>query len=52
MCPRTHTCTDPSPGDLAQARAVFDRATQSGFRTVDDLASVWCEYVEMEVRNK
>ena len=38
-------------GDLAQARAVFDRAVEVPFRNVDDLASVWCEYAEMEIRN-
>eukprot|EP00004_Rigifila_ramosa_P016307 TRINITY_DN3858_c0_g1_i1.p1 TRINITY_DN3858_c0_g1~~TRINITY_DN3858_c0_g1_i1.p1 ORF type:complete len:849 (-),score=230.83 TRINITY_DN3858_c0_g1_i1:69-2333(-) len=39
-------------GDLAHARAVFQRAVQSRFKTVDDLAAVWCEWAEMEIRHK
>lgn len=39
-------------GELGQAREVFEQAVLVPFKTVDDLASVWCEYVEMEVRNK
>ena len=40
-------------GDLASARTVFERATTSGeFKTVDDLATVWCESAEMELRHK
>ena len=41
-----------TPGDLAQARQVFERATAVPFKHVDDLASVWCEWAEMELRNK
>ncbi|GAA6009935.1 hypothetical protein JCM10207_002164 [Rhodosporidiobolus poonsookiae] len=38
--------------DLASARKVFERATQVGFRRVEELAEVWCEWAEMEVRNE
>ena len=38
-------------GDLKQARAVFDRAVEVSFKSIDDLASVWCAYAEMEIRN-
>lgn len=39
-------------GDLNTARMIFKKATQIEFRTVDDLASVWCEWAEMELRQK
>lgn len=31
---------------------IFDKATKVNFKGVDDLASVWCEYSEMELRNE
>mmetsp|Transcript_7686 Transcript_7686/g.23262 ORF Transcript_7686/g.23262 Transcript_7686/m.23262 type:complete len:918 (+) Transcript_7686:163-2916(+) len=39
--------------DLASARKVFDKAVTSfdKFRGAEDLAAVWCEYVEFEIRN-
>eukprot|EP01062_Namystynia_karyoxenos_P073357 TRINITY_DN70159_c0_g1_i1.p1 TRINITY_DN70159_c0_g1~~TRINITY_DN70159_c0_g1_i1.p1 ORF type:complete len:872 (+),score=339.11 TRINITY_DN70159_c0_g1_i1:95-2710(+) len=39
-------------GDARSARLIFERAVREPFRTVDDLAAVWCEYAEMEVRHK
>ena len=39
-------------GSLKSARDVLDRAVQENFRSVDDLASVWCSYAEMELRAK
>jgi len=42
-------------GDVKNARAVFERAVKAGaesYRYVDDLAAVWCEWVEMELRHK
>jgi len=39
-------------GDLNTARMIFKKATQVEFRTVDDLASIWCEWAEMELRHK
>lgn len=38
--------------DLANARVVFERAVQVNYKTLDDLASVWCEWAEMELRHK
>ncbi|OEH78421.1 putative XPA-binding protein [Cyclospora cayetanensis] len=38
-------------GDLENAAKVFERAVQASFRTIDDLASVWCEAVEMHLRH-
>mmetsp|Transcript_50121 Transcript_50121/g.145340 ORF Transcript_50121/g.145340 Transcript_50121/m.145340 type:complete len:976 (-) Transcript_50121:41-2968(-) len=41
-----------SHDDLENARVIFEKATHVGFRAVDDLASVWCEWVEMELRHR
>lgn len=38
--------------DLVNARAIFDKAVQVNYKTVDNLASVWCEWAEMELRHK
>lgn len=38
--------------DLMNARAIFDKAVQVNYKTVDNLASVWCEWAEMELRHK
>ncbi|GAA5898095.1 mRNA splicing protein SYF1 [Sporobolomyces salmoneus] len=38
--------------DLVSARKVFEKATRVWFRRVDELAEVWCEWAEMEVRNE
>ena len=39
-------------GDLVNARLVFEKAVGASLRYVDDLASVWCEWAEMELRHK
>lgn len=36
---------------IPDARLVFEKAVQSDFAKVDDLANIWCEYAEMEIRN-
>ncbi|GAA5857946.1 hypothetical protein JCM8547_006632 [Rhodosporidiobolus lusitaniae] len=38
--------------DLVSARKVFQRGTECPFRRVEELAEVWCEWAEMEVRNE
>jgi pre-mRNA-splicing factor SYF1 len=38
--------------DLEQARKIFDKATKVPFKSVDELAEVWCEWAEMELRNE
>ncbi|KAG5542349.1 hypothetical protein RHGRI_022031 [Rhododendron griersonianum] len=38
--------------DVVNARAVFDKAVRVNYKTVDNLASVWCEWAEIEVRHK
>ncbi|GAA5954628.1 hypothetical protein JCM10213_002934, partial [Rhodosporidiobolus nylandii] len=37
--------------DIASARKVLGKATDAQFRRVEELAEVWCEWAEMEVRN-
>ena len=38
--------------DIAQARKILERATKVPFKAVDELAEVWCEWAEMELRNE
>ena len=38
--------------DLESARKVFEKAVTIPFKRVDELAEVWCEWAEMEVRNE
>ncbi|CAJ2634310.1 unnamed protein product [Trifolium pratense] len=38
--------------DLANARVIFDKAVQVNYKTVDNLASVWCEWAELELKHK
>ncbi|EAA43279.4 AGAP012369-PA, partial [Anopheles gambiae str. PEST] len=37
---------------LADARVVFEKAVQVDYLKVDELASVWCEWAEMEIRQE
>lgn len=37
---------------IEDARVVFENATQVEFTRVEDLASVWCEWAEMEIRHE
>eukprot|EP00884_Botryococcus_braunii_P003276 jgi/Botrbrau1/1294/Bobra.0063s0011.1 len=39
-------------GDLDNARIIFEKATEVQYKYLDDLASVWCEWAEMELRHK
>ncbi|KAI9561619.1 hypothetical protein GHT06_012579 [Daphnia sinensis] len=36
---------------IEDARIVFEKATQVKYVKVDELATVWCEWAEMEIRN-
>ncbi|KAF2303418.1 hypothetical protein GH714_018142 [Hevea brasiliensis] len=38
--------------DIVNARVIFDKAVQVNYKTVDNLASIWCEWAEMEIRHK
>jgi len=33
-------------------RIIFEKATHVPFLKVDDLASIWCEWAEMELRHE
>ncbi|KAJ3074356.1 pre-mRNA-splicing factor syf1 [Podochytrium sp. JEL0797] len=39
-------------GDLELARQVFEKAVNVAYKHVDDLAELWCQWAEMELRNK
>lgn len=38
--------------NLDEARKIMERATKVPFKAVDELAEVWCEWAEMELRNE
>jgi len=38
--------------DLESARKILEKATKVNFKTVEDLAEVWCEWSEMELRHE
>ncbi|CAI2186117.1 4672_t:CDS:10, partial [Funneliformis geosporum] len=37
-------------GDVENARTIFEKAIHVDFKNVNDLAALWCEYAEMELR--
>ncbi|XP_062622386.1 pre-mRNA-splicing factor SYF1-like [Saccostrea cucullata] len=39
-------------GQIEDARVIFDKAVRVPYKHVDDLASVWCEWAEMEIRHE
>ena len=44
--------TGEAEADLANARKVLEKATKVNFKSVEDLAEIWCEWSEMEVRHE
>jgi pre-mRNA-splicing factor SYF1 len=38
--------------DLEEARKIFEKGTKVPFKNVDEVAEVWCEWAEMELRNE
>ena len=38
--------------DLGSARRVLEKGTKTPFRTVEELADLWCEWSELELRNE
>ncbi|RDX48275.1 protein prenylyltransferase [Lentinus brumalis] len=44
--------TGEAEHDLDSARKILDKATKVNFKTVDELAEVWCEWAEMEIRHE
>ena len=39
-------------GQIEDARLIFEKASQVQFAKVEDLAAIWCERAEMEIRNE
>lgn len=39
-------------GQIEDGRLVFEKATNVEYTKVDELAAVWCEWAEMEIRNE
>lgn len=37
---------------LDEARSIFQRAVEINFKTVDDLATIFCEWSELEIRSE
>ncbi|OSX65160.1 hypothetical protein POSPLADRAFT_1073379 [Postia placenta MAD-698-R-SB12] len=44
--------TGEAEQDLDSARKVLEKATKVNFKSVDELAEVWCEWAEMEIRHE
>ena len=44
--------TGEAEPDLDSARKILEKATKVNFKNVDDLAEVWCEWAEMEIRHE
>jgi len=44
--------TGSAEKDLDSARKILEKATKVNFKTVEDLAEVWCEWAELELRNE
>ncbi|KAG6383953.1 hypothetical protein SASPL_119941 [Salvia splendens] len=38
-------------GEVSNARVILAKAVQADHKAVDDLASIWCEWAEMELRH-
>ena len=38
-------------GDIITARVILDKAVKVPFKSVNELAEMWCEWAEMELRN-
>lgn len=44
--------TGEAEKDLDSARKVLEKATKVNFKSVDELAEVWCEWADLEVRHE
>ncbi|KAH7107717.1 protein prenylyltransferase [Auriculariales sp. MPI-PUGE-AT-0066] len=44
--------TESAEKDVDSARKIFEKAVKISFKTVDELAEVWCEWSEMELRQE
>ncbi|KAK7023926.1 hypothetical protein R3P38DRAFT_3270198 [Favolaschia claudopus] len=44
--------TGQAEPDLDSARKILEKGTKVNFKAVEDLAEVWCEWAEMEIRHE
>ncbi|KAF8644139.1 hypothetical protein AX16_008666 [Volvariella volvacea WC 439] len=44
--------TRQAESDLDSARKILEKGTKVNFKSVEDLAEVWCEWAEMELRHE
>ena len=47
-----HMMAALTTGPPTLTRVIFEKSTKVQYRQVDDLAIVWCEYAEMELRHE
>ncbi|KAH7877925.1 protein prenylyltransferase [Lentinula edodes] len=43
--------TGQAEPDLDSARKILEKGTKINFKTVEDLAEIWCEWAELEIRH-
>ncbi|KAJ3997530.1 hypothetical protein F5050DRAFT_1799008 [Lentinula boryana] len=43
--------TGQAEPDLDSARKIFEKGTKVNFKAVEDLAEIWCEWAELEIRH-
>ena len=44
--------TGQAQQDIDSARKILEKGTKVNFKLVEDLAEVWCEWAELEIRHK
>ncbi|EEB95243.1 hypothetical protein MPER_05819, partial [Moniliophthora perniciosa FA553] len=44
--------TGQAEEDLDSARKILEKATKVNFKAVEDLAEIWCEWAELEIRHE
>ncbi|KAJ3984174.1 hypothetical protein F5890DRAFT_1573642 [Lentinula detonsa] len=44
--------TGQAEPDLDSARKILEKGTKVNFKAVEDLAEIWCEWAELEIRNE
>uniref|UniRef100_A0A0W0FZS5 Pre-mRNA-splicing factor SYF1 n=1 Tax=Moniliophthora roreri TaxID=221103 RepID=A0A0W0FZS5_MONRR len=49
---RVRGTTGQAEEDLDSARKILEKATKVNFKAVEDLAEIWCEWAELEIRHE
>lgn len=44
--------TGQAEADLDSSRKIFEKGTKVNFKLVEDLAEIWCEWAEFEIRHE